>query len=154
MKVLMPRFNKRAVVVKTDVGGAKSERRVDGLVSVVVQDCNSGKILMLAYTDEAGFRETLATGRAVYYSTSRNERWCKGETSGDFQLVKRITVDCDGDALIYFVEQLGDGACHTKAESCFYRNVVGGVQLLPAPKAGKNEELPFVDLPLSDKISG
>ncbi|MEZ5405715.1 MAG: phosphoribosyl-AMP cyclohydrolase [Verrucomicrobiia bacterium] len=77
---------------------------------------------MQGYVDEAGYRETLKTGEAVYYSTSRKKRWKKGETSGDVQIVHDILIDCDGDSIIYIVEQKGAGACHTQARSCFYRN--------------------------------
>lgn len=128
MQVIRPNFEKRG-----------------GLVTVVTQDYKTKRVLMLAYTDEAGYRETLTTGTAIYFSTSRNKRWMKGEESGNTQRVRSITVDCDGDALIYFVEQRGDGACHTKAESCFYRSVVGNLQLMEAPEAGLKEKLPLIE---------
>ncbi|OHA27283.1 MAG: hypothetical protein A3C06_00475 [Candidatus Taylorbacteria bacterium RIFCSPHIGHO2_02_FULL_46_13] len=128
MQVIRPNFEKRG-----------------GLVTVITQDFMTKQVLMLAYTDEAGYLETLETGKAVYFSTSRKKRWMKGEESGDVQRVRSVTVDCDGDALIYFVEQKGDGACHTKAQSCFYRSAVGGLQLMEAPKAGVKEVLPFID---------
>ncbi|MCX6721715.1 MAG: phosphoribosyl-AMP cyclohydrolase [Candidatus Staskawiczbacteria bacterium] len=137
MRILCPNFEKR-----------------DGLVTVVAQDVQTGGVLMVAFTDRAGFEETLATGKAVYFSTSRNERWMKGETSGDFQIVKDVLVDCDGDAIIYLVEQKGDGACHTKAKSCFYRSVLhDGLPLMDAPKSGKKEDLPFVDLKVHDSLN-
>lgn len=134
-KVLRPDFEKRG-----------------GLVAVVAQDVRTGRVLMVASTDEAGYLETLKTGKAVYYSTSRQERWMKGETSGDYQIVKAIAVDCDGDALIYFIEQLGDGACHTKALSCFYRFALAGVDILSAPKKGEKEGLQFIETEVNDKI--
>jgi phosphoribosyl-AMP cyclohydrolase len=99
-----------------------------------VQDWKTKEILMVAFTDEAGFSETLRTGLAVYYSTSRNERWKKGEKSGNVQVVHDILIDCDGDAVVYVVEQRGDGACHTKALSCFFRRVMGAGFVAPAPK--------------------
>ena len=92
-----------------------------GLITVVAQDGFTNNILMVAHTDKAGFLETLRTGKAVYYSTSRGERWKKGEKSGSTQTVHRISIDCDGDAVIYTVTQGGEGACHTGARSCFYR---------------------------------
>jgi len=92
-----------------------------GLVTVVTQDVETKEILMVAYTDQSGFQETLKSGEAVYYSTSRKERWKKGETSGDYQVIHSIKIDCDGDALIYLVHQKGKGACHTGHRSCFYR---------------------------------
>ena len=94
-----------------------------GIIPVIVQDVFSEKVLTLAYTDKDCFLETLGVGEAVYYSTSRNRRWKKGETSGDIQRVIAIFIDCDGDSLIYRVKQLGDGACHTKQRSCFYRSI-------------------------------
>ena len=127
-QVIRPNFEKRQVEV-----GKNGERK--GLVTVVVQEYLTKEILMVAYTDEAGYRETLSTAKAVYFSTSRNERWKKGETSGDGQEVMRILVDCDGDALVYQVSQQGVGACHTRARSCFYRSAVGGLFLMAAPKA-------------------
>ncbi|MDD5103593.1 MAG: phosphoribosyl-AMP cyclohydrolase [Candidatus Peribacteraceae bacterium] len=105
-----------------------------GLVTVVVQDATTKAILMVAYTDEAGFLETVQTGEAVFYSTSRKERWKKGETSGDVQIVQDVLIDCDGDAVIYLVDQTGRGACHTGARSCFYRRCVGCQYVMPAPK--------------------
>lgn len=122
-----------------------------GLVTVVAQDINTGTILMVAYTDLAGFEETLKTGEAVYYSTSRNKRWKKGEESGDVQKVAEVLIDCDGDALVYVVEQCGDGACHTKAKSCFYRNVDGRI-IMEAPKAGQKENLPLMKVEVSSEI--
>ena len=123
-RVLRPNFEKRG-----------------GLVTVVTQDAFTKEVLMVAYTDEAGYLETLKTGNAVYFSTSRNKRWKKGEESGDVQQIKGIRVDCDGDALIYLVDQEGQGACHTRARSCFYRNVIGGRMLMEAPKAGQADGL-------------
>ena len=102
---------------------------------------------MSAFVDEAGFRETLQTGEAVYWSTSRKERWKKGESSGNTQKVRGILIDCDGDAVIYLVEQTG-GACHTEAWSCFYRNVgVPDMLIYDAPKAGEKDALSIIELP-------
>lgn len=88
---------------------------------MVAQDYLSKEILMVANTDEAGYKETIESGEAVYFSTSRNKRWKKGEESGAVQKVKEILIDCDADAIIYIVEQMGKGACHTGNRSCFYR---------------------------------
>ncbi len=98
-----------------------------GLVTVVVQDENTREILMVAFTNRAGFLETLASGEAVFYSTSRKERWKKGEKSGNYQIVHSIKIDCDGDALVYMVNQKGAGACHTGNRTCFYRSIIGSV---------------------------
>lgn len=96
----------------------------DGLIPAVAQDADTGEILMLAYVTEEALARTRRTGRAHYYSRSREELWEKGATSGHTQAVEEIRVDCDGDALIYLVEQTG-GACHTGYESCFYRTIDG-----------------------------
>ena len=129
MRVIRPNFKKRG-----------------GLVDVIVQCFWTRRVLMKAFTDEAGYLETLKTGKAVYFSTSRNKRWMKGEEkSGAFQVVHQILIDCDGDALIYMVEQLGSGACHTRAQTCFYRTVAENDSLFSAPDAGEEEELPVIE---------
>lgn len=92
-----------------------------GLVTAIAQDHASGEILMVAYMNEKALRETLARGEVVYWSTSRNELWHKGESSGNVQILKELRVDCDGDALLLKVEQKGRAACHTGKRSCFYR---------------------------------
>jgi phosphoribosyl-AMP cyclohydrolase len=140
MKVFMPNFDKRSVVVT----GKDGEYRIDGLVTVITQDYNSREVLMVAYTDKAGYLETLRTGIATYYSTSRKKRWVKGEASGNYQEVKSILIDCDGDAVIYVVRQMGGTACHTGSRSCFYRNHFS--QISVAFKAGEEEELALVDI--------
>ena len=94
----------------------------DGLIPAIAQDTD-GKVLMLAWMNEATLRETLETGRMVYWSRSRQERWAKGDTSGDIQLVKEAFYDCDGDVLLFVVDQHGGGACHTGEYSCFYRSL-------------------------------
>ena len=96
----------------------------DGLVPVVAQDADSGEVLMLAYATRDAVEQSAETGRAHYYSRSRDELWEKGATSGHTQDIQEIRVDCDGDALLYLVEQTG-GACHTGHRSCFYRTVEG-----------------------------
>ena len=96
----------------------------NGLVPVVAQDAESGDVLMLAYASREALARTRETGLAHYYSRSREELWQKGETSGHVQHVAEVRVDCDGDALLYRVEQEG-GACHTGFRSCFHRTVDG-----------------------------
>jgi phosphoribosyl-AMP cyclohydrolase len=96
----------------------------EGLLPAVAQDADTGEVLMLAYVDEAAVARTRETGRAHYYSRSRDELWEKGATSGHTQAVSEIRVDCDGDALLYLVDQTG-GACHTGYETCFYRTIDG-----------------------------
>lgn len=92
----------------------------NGLVPAIVQDAATDQVLMMAYMTQSTLRETLETGRMVYWSRSRQERWVKGETSGHTQTVDEVRVDCDGDTLLFKVEQEG-GACHTGYRSCFYR---------------------------------
>ncbi len=93
-----------------------------GVLPAIAQDWRSGEVLMLAYIDETAWRETVATGRAVYYSRSRKKLWRKGESSGHIQLIREILVDCDNDTVIFKVEQQGV-ACHTGHMSCFYRKI-------------------------------
>ena len=96
----------------------------DGLVPAIVQDDETGEVLMLAYMSREAWLKTLETGKATYWSRSRNELWVKGETSGHVQLVKEILVDCDSDTLLLKVHQIGGAACHTGYKSCFYRRVI------------------------------
>ena len=98
----------------------------DGLVPVVTQDAETGDVLMLAYASEEALARTRETELAHYYSRSREALWQKGETSGNVQHVEEVRVDCDGDALLYRVEQEG-GACHTGFNSCFYRSADGEI---------------------------
>jgi phosphoribosyl-AMP cyclohydrolase len=93
----------------------------DGLVGAIVQDASDGTVLMFAWMNETSLRRTLETGRTWFWSRSRGEFWCKGETSGDRQYVRGVSYDCDGDALLVTVDQAGAGACHTGNRSCFYR---------------------------------
>jgi phosphoribosyl-AMP cyclohydrolase len=97
-----------------------------GLVPVIVQDYGSGDVLMLAYMNREAWRKTRETGKAWYWSRSRNRLWMKGETSGHHQVVMEVFVDCDGDTLLLKVEQRGGGACHMGYRSCFYRMVRRG----------------------------
>jgi phosphoribosyl-AMP cyclohydrolase/phosphoribosyl-ATP pyrophosphohydrolase/phosphoribosyl-AMP cyclohydrolase len=87
-----------------------------------VQDEDTGKILMFAWMNEATLRQSLEEGRTVFWSRSRQEVWRKGDTSGDRQYIRSAHYDCDGDVLLFVVEQEGKGACHTGAYSCFYRS--------------------------------
>lgn len=92
-----------------------------GLVTVVVQEHSTGDVLMVGYSNADTLRQTLETGRVTLWSRSRREVWIKGETSGDRQWLREAWYDCDGDALLYKVEQEGRGACHTGDHSCFHR---------------------------------
>jgi len=93
----------------------------DGLVPAIVQEHGSGRVLMMAWMNDESLRRTLETGRTWFWSRSRQEFWCKGETSGDRQFVREAYYDCDGDTLLFVVEQEGKGACHTGEYSCFFR---------------------------------
>ena len=97
-----------------------------GFVPVVVQDYGNGEVLMVAYMNREAWEKTNETGKACYWSRSRNQLWMKGETSGHYQIVREIFIDCDGDALLLKVEQRGGGACHTGYRSCFHRVVHQG----------------------------
>jgi len=109
-----------------------------GLIPAVVQDVADGRILMVAYVNPEALKTTLEKGMATFWSTSRNELWTKGETSGDFLKIVEILTDCDQDALVYRVKPQGGGACHTKdpesgktRETCFYRKFeLPGEQLI------------------------
>ena len=97
----------------------------DGLVPAIVQDAGTGAVLMLAWMNPEALRRTLATGRMWFWSRSRQEYWCKGETSGDRQFLREASYDCDGDALLFKVIQEGRGACHTGERSCFFTSFSG-----------------------------
>ena len=94
-----------------------------GLVTAIAQDDATGDILMVAYMNEESFRKTLEIGEVVYYSRSRKKLWHKGESSGNTQLLKSLSIDCDGDAVLLRVEQRGNAACHTGKRSCFFRRL-------------------------------
>lgn len=96
----------------------------DGLIPAIAQDADTDEVLMLAYVSPEALDRTLETGYAHYYSRSRDELWKKGSTSGNTQKIEAVRVDCDGDTLLYRVDQAG-GACHTGYRSCFYRTIDG-----------------------------
>ncbi len=108
--------------------------KTGGLVPAIVQDYQSGEILMLAYMNSDAFNATLSTGKATYYSRSRQTLWVKGETSGNIQLIKEIYIDCDDDTVLLKVEQLGGASCHTGYRSCFYKKVEeGSIRVMGKP---------------------
>ncbi len=96
-----------------------------GLIPVVVQECSTGEVLMMAYANDEAVRLSRETGYGHFYSRSRKKIWKKGEESGHLQRIVRILVDCDQDCLLYQVEQIGGAACHTGHRSCFYRTLEG-----------------------------
>ncbi len=104
----------------------------DGLVPAIVQDEASGQVLMMAWVNEESLRRTLSEGRTVFWSRSRQELWRKGDTSGDRQWLRSAYYDCDGDVLLFVVEQEGQGACHTGERSCFFRAFGDGSE--PGPR--------------------
>jgi phosphoribosyl-AMP cyclohydrolase/phosphoribosyl-ATP pyrophosphohydrolase/phosphoribosyl-AMP cyclohydrolase len=93
----------------------------NGLVGAIVQETGTGRVLMFAWMNREALEQTLTTGRTWFWSRSRQEYWCKGETSGDRQYVREAYYDCDMDVLLFVVEQEGRGACHTGERSCFFR---------------------------------
>lgn len=97
-----------------------------GLVPVIVQDWKTGEVLMIAYMNAESWAKTQETGKACFWSRSRKKIWLKGKTSGHVQIVKEVYLDCDNDALLLKVEQVGGAACHTGYRSCFYRRIENG----------------------------
>jgi len=95
----------------------------DRLLPAIAQDAETGEVLMMAYMNAESYAETVASGRAVYYSRSRKKLWRKGEESGNVQHVRAIYLDCDRDTILLKVEQIGDAACHEGYRSCFFRQV-------------------------------
>lgn len=100
--------------------------KAGGLVTAVIQDHSTGRVLMVGYMNEEAFRKTVETGFATFYSRSRQKLWLKGETSGHRLVVKSIATDCDQDAVLVQVEALGPGVCHEGYESCFFRKLNQG----------------------------
>ena len=102
-----------------------------GLVPAIAQDADTGEVLMLAWMNREAYEETLRTGRAVYFSRSRNRLWRKGEESGHVQEVREVFIDCDADTILLKVHQVGGAACHEGYASCFFRRVQdGGVEVV------------------------
>jgi len=95
-------------------------KKGDGLIPVIIQDASTHEVLMLGYMNQEAWEETLRTKRASFWSRSRKKLWIKGETSGHFQEIKEIYLDCDGDTLLLRVDQIGGAACHTGFQSCFH----------------------------------
>lgn len=108
---------------KANIPFSEFKLNSDGLIPVIVQDYENGEVLMLAYMNEEAYEKTVETGKMTYYSRSRQELWIKGLTSGHFQYVHTLDIDCDNDTLLARVEQVG-AACHTGSRSCFYRNLI------------------------------
>ncbi len=113
----------------------------EGLIPVVAQDYDTSDVLMLAYMNRAAWLKTLETGRATYWSRSRNTLWVKGETSGNVQIVREILVDCDLDTVVLKVDQVGGAACHMGYRSCFYRRVSAGEMKIISERIFDPEEV-------------
>ena len=101
-------------------------KKTGGLIPAIVQDYETGEILMLAYINKEAWETTLATGKATYFSRSRQKLWIKGETSKNMQIIREIRIDCDDDTVLFKVEQIGGAACHKGYRSCFYKKVEDG----------------------------
>ena len=99
--------------------------KTGGLVPAIAQDADTGEVLMLAWMNREAYEETLRTGRACYFSRSRKKLWRKGEESGNVQEVREVYIDCDADAVLLKVHQIGGAACHEGYKSCFFRKVEG-----------------------------
>jgi phosphoribosyl-AMP cyclohydrolase len=109
--------------------------KLNGLITAVVQDHVTGRVLMVGFMNEEAFRRTVETGYAVFFSRSRNKLWLKGESSGHKLMVKNIATDCDLDALLIQVEALGPGVCHEGYQSCFFRTLEHGAWKESEPRA-------------------
>jgi phosphoribosyl-AMP cyclohydrolase len=101
-------------------------KKTGGLIPAIVQDYKTAEVLMLAYINKEAWEATLSTGKATYFSRSRQKLWIKGETSGNMQIVREIRIDCDDDTVLYKVEQIGGATCHKGYRSCFYKKVKDG----------------------------
>lgn len=116
-------------------------KKSGGLIPAIVQDYVTGDVLMLAYMNREAWQRTLSSGKATYWSRSRNSLWIKGETSGNAQLVREVFIDCDDDTVLLKIEQLGGAACHTGYTSCFYRKLAGGQIEIVGEKIFNPEEV-------------
>ena len=109
--------------------------KLNGLLTTVVQDHQTGRVLMVGFMNEESFRKTVESGFVTFFSRSRNKLWMKGETSGHRLVVKEISTDCDRDALLIKVEALGPGVCHEGYQSCFFRRLEQGQWTESEPRA-------------------
>lgn len=126
----------------------------NGLVTCVIQDYHSKKIRMVAYMNAEALAKTLSTKQMTYYSRSRRRLWIKGETSGYFQYMKGLSIDCDGDAFLFQVEQVGGISCHTGNATCFYRDLDEDVEITINRSKAMNEtsELKNLEKTIQDRI--
>lgn len=117
----------------SDTWLSKINWSADGLVPVIAQEIDTGKVLMVAWMNRDAVKHTVETGQAVYWSRSRKKLWRKGEESGHIQKVKDIYLDCDEDVLLLIVEQVGGMACHTGRHNCFFKKLEDGQWVVTAP---------------------
>ncbi|MGB5218319.1 MAG: phosphoribosyl-AMP cyclohydrolase [Smithella sp.] len=113
----------------------------DGLVPAIVQDADTKDVLMMAYMNRESWAATLQTGKATFWSRSRQKLWLKGESSGNVQIVKAVFIDCDEDTILLHVKQIGNAACHTGYRSCFYRKLRGQDFVVVGEKIFNPEEV-------------
>lgn len=127
----------------------------NGLVCAVIQDYHSKKVRMVAYMNEDALKQTLDTKRMTYFSRSRNKLWVKGETSGYYQFLKGVSIDCDGDALLFQIEQVGGISCHTGNSSCFYRDLTEDIEIVinRSKIEINNNELINLEATITDRIN-
>ena len=116
-------------------------KKGEGLIPVIIQDGTTKEVLMLGYMNRESWEKTLEMKKATFWSRSRGRLWVKGETSGHFQVIKEIYLDCDGDALLIQVEQIGGAACHTGYRSCFHRHYEKGAWTLTGERVFDPEEV-------------
>ena len=108
--------------------------KMSGLIPAIAQDYKTGEVLMLAFMNQQAWEATLNTGKATYWSRTRQELWVKGQTSGHQQIVKEIRIDCDDDTVLLKIEQLGGATCHTGHRSCFHKKIAdGSVKIIGEP---------------------
>jgi phosphoribosyl-AMP cyclohydrolase len=100
--------------------------KMGGLIPAVIQDNDTGEVLMLGFMNREAWENTFSTGKATFFSRTRNKLWVKGETSGNVQIVKEIRIDCDNDTVLLKIDQVGGAACHTGYKSCFFRKIENG----------------------------
>ena len=115
--------------------------KAGGLIPAIAQDFATGEVLMLAYMNRSAWEATLESGRATYFSRSRQSLWVKGETSGNLQTVREIRFDCDRDTVLLKVDQVGGAACHTGHRSCFYRKIENGTESIIGKPVFNPEEV-------------
>jgi phosphoribosyl-AMP cyclohydrolase len=108
--------------------------KMGGLIPAIIQDNDTGEVLMLGFMNRQAWETTLATGKATFFSRTRNKLWIKGETSGNVQIVREIRIDCDNDTVLLKIDQVGGAACHTGYKSCFFRKIEKGeIKTIGAP---------------------